>query len=61
MSDTIYVLVELENPKGSQDNKIMRVIRTYLSYPRAEEDITLLMDACPNCYFDAIESEYIDN
>lgn len=62
-----HVLVELEavaTPDSPTDYKrdiIKRVLRTYLSADRAEEDLALLRDATPDARFAIQHVEHIDN
>lgn len=53
------VLVELEN--GELQNKVLRVIRSYLSHRRAQEDLELLQELHPGKAYDIQTVEHIDN
>lgn len=61
MSSTIEnaVLVELEY--GEPANKVLRVIRSYLSHRRAQEDLELLRELHPGKAYDIQTVEHIDN
>lgn len=58
-NDETFVLVEFDKSDG--DTKMMRVVRTYYSASRAEQDRELLAMACPSCDFSVVPVEHIDN
>lgn len=55
-----YIIVELHRSEPGLDPYIARIIRSYLTKKRAEEDLALLREACPDRSFDIIDVEYID-
>lgn len=54
------VLVEMA--WGEPEHRIMRVVRTYLSHKRAEQDLELLRDLSPKgCIYEIMTVEHIDD
>lgn len=68
-SSETFVLVESQRIAGEGDiagitrpiTVIKRVVRTYLSRGRADEDVMLLRDAMPDRHFDVQTAEHIDS
>ena len=52
-----YIIVEQHRSLAPY---IARIIRSYLTKKRAEEDLALLREACPDRSFDIIDVECID-
>jgi len=55
----IFVLALVEN--GTADASVVRVMRTYLSEKRAEQDRELLTMADPNHVYRVVAVDYIDD
>lgn len=57
-----FILVQLEQPRNIvEGNKIIRLVRTYLSESRAIEDIELLEAADKTAFFKIEKVEHIDS
>lgn len=57
--DENTILVEIEY--GEPANKVVRVVRSYLSERRAKEDLDLLRELNPGRAYDLQTVEHIDN
>lgn len=57
--DENTILVELEY--GEPANKVLRVVRSYLSERRAKEDLDLLRELNPGRAYDIQTVEHIDS
>lgn len=53
------VLVELEY--GEPENKVLRIVRSYLSERRAQQDLELLREINPGHAYDIQTIEHIDD
>lgn len=63
-NDETFVLVEMSDEIGAlggSHQRIKRIVRTYLSRSRADEDLALLCNAMPDCCFNVAPVEHIDN
>lgn len=51
------LLVELDQPNG----KVLRIIRSYMSERRAQQDLELVRELNPGQFFDTLCVEHIDD
>ena len=54
-----FVLVEMHTT--TEIKAVKTVIRTYLSAPRADEDLELMQEAAPHNRFEVLTVTHIDN